>query len=169
MKIETKRLIIKPLSEQEIRKYILDDNSLESLLELEHRSRIVTERIKEIIENKIIPNLIDKTKKDLYYTFWIIINKKKNTMVGDISFKGEPNENGEIEIGYGTYPAFQRNGYMTEAIGKITNWAFDHDNLNAIIAETDPNNIASHKVLKKNKFIVERQTIDNLYWRLDRK
>ncbi len=168
MIIETKRLIIKPLSKQDMSNYILEDFSLESALALEHRPRAVNEHVREVIINKIIPKLTGNTNDDIYFTFWTIINKENNMMVGDACFKGRPNKNGEVELGYGTYPGFQRNGFMSEAIAEIANWAMEQDKVSAVIAETDPNNIASHKVLIKNDFIIEKQTKDSLYWRLDK-
>ncbi len=35
---------------------------------------------------------------------------------------GEPNANGEIEIGYGTYDEFQGKGFLTEIVGGIIEW-----------------------------------------------
>jgi len=169
MKIETARLIIKALSETEMRKYILSDFSLETSLNLEHRPRNITARIKTTIESKILPDLIDKNKNILFYTYWTIISKDQNIMVADICFKGEPNEKGEVEIGYSTYPEFQLKGFMTEAIGGLTNWAFKQININSILAATDPHNIASKRVLEKNNFVIFSNTRDNIWWRLDNK
>jgi len=39
-----------------------------------------------------------------------------HSSVADVCFQGEPNEIGEIEIGYGTYKQHQGKGYMTEAV-----------------------------------------------------
>jgi len=169
MKIETQRLIIKALDEKEMKKYVLDNFSLEISLQLKQRPRIITDRIRTTIETKILPNLIGKIEKDLYYTFWIVINKEKNTMVADICFKGEPNEKGEVEIGYGTYPEFQLKGFMTEAIGGLINWTFKQNNITAILAETDPTNYASMRILEKNNFNIDKQTKENINWRLNKK
>jgi len=56
IKIETQRLIIKPLTKTEMNKYLLEDFSLEISLELTHRPRIIPARIRTTIETKIIPN-----------------------------------------------------------------------------------------------------------------
>lgn len=110
---------------------------------------------------------MDNTKNYFYYTYWIVIYNEEYLMVADICFKGEPNSKGEIEIGYGTYPDFQLKGFMTEAIAGLINWAFEQKGVNSILAETDPNNIASQRVLKKNGFIIETQTNENICWRLN--
>ena len=108
------------------------------------------------------------TAKDdlLYVTLWTIINKQNNTMVGDLCFKGAPNEAGEIEIGYGSYPDFCGNGFMTEAVGAIVKWAFQQRGVNTIIAETGDDNPGSHKILFKNNFEQYKQTGKMRWWRL---
>ncbi|MFP3596994.1 GNAT family N-acetyltransferase [Chryseobacterium sp. SIMBA_029] len=168
MKIETKRLLIKPLDENEMRNYILNDFVLESSLKLENHSRVVPDRVKKAIETKVLPNLTDQSKNNLYYTFWVVISKEQNKLVAEMCFKGEPNERGELEIGYATYPDFQLNGFMTEAISGLVNWAFQEENINTILAETDLNNIASIRVLEKNNFTLESQTKNNCFWRLSK-
>ena len=37
-------------------------------------------------------------------------------MVGDLCLMGEPDENGMVEIGYGTYEDFRKRGVMAEAV-----------------------------------------------------
>jgi len=168
MQIETQRLLIKPLSKQELSNYVLSDFSLEDSLKLVHQARIVNDRVKNAIELKILPKLTGQIPHDWFVTFWTVIHKEQQVMVADVCFKGPPNANGEIEIGYGTYPDFERNGLMTEAVGRIIEWAFQQVNVTSILAETDPENSASHRVLEKNGVLVQGQKSDNISWRLDK-
>lgn len=168
MKIETQRLFLKPLTKQDLSNYTLTDYSLEESLKTAHHPRMVSDRVKAAIETKILPRLTDQVPHDWYVTFWTVIRKEQQVMVADLCFKGEPNANGEVEIGYGTYPDFQQNGFMTEAVGAMIAWAFQQDGVKVILAETDPENVASHRVLEKNAFIVQRKTTDTIYWRLDK-
>jgi len=87
-------------------------------------------------------------------------------MVGEICIVGEPNADGEIEIGYGTHPAFQRNGYMTEMVGGLIHWAKTQPLVKSIIASTDKTNSASFKVLQKNNFIKIGETKTSFNWKL---
>jgi [ribosomal protein S5]-alanine N-acetyltransferase len=165
MTIHTQRLTIKPLNATEMRQYLLDDFSLETVLKLEHHPRLVSDLLRHTIVNKILPNIIDTNKNELFHTFWAIIHTEQNTMMANLCFKGEPNELGAVEIGYGTFPDFQGKGIMTEAIGGLITWAFQQQNTTCIVAETDPQNTASIAVLKKNKFTLELQTKNNLVWK----
>ena len=93
--IETERLILKPLTYDQLLKYAKCDNSLEKELNLNLTSRIISPELKEALEQTIIPNVADKTKNHLYSTLWTAISKKENKMIGDLCIIGEPNSKGE--------------------------------------------------------------------------
>lgn len=164
--IETKRLILKPLTYGQLIKYIKCDNSLETELKLNETSRKISPELKEAFEQTILPNVADKTKDYLYSTLWTAISKADNKMVGDLCIVGEPNQEGEIEIGYGTYDEFQNKGFMTEIVSGIIVWTKTQPNVKSIIASTDKTNTASFKVLEKNNFIKTGQTETLFNWKL---
>jgi ribosomal-protein-alanine N-acetyltransferase len=164
--IETKRLIIKPLTYNQLGKYILNDNSLEQELGLNETSRSISPELKEALEQTILPNVADTSTNYLYSTLWTLISKNDNKMVGDLCFVGAPNADGEIEIGYGTYDIFAGLGYMTEAVGGMILWAKKQPEIRAIIADTEKQNNASFRVLEKNGFVKTDETETLLKWRL---
>lgn len=165
--IETQRLILKPLTYDQLVKYAQCDNSLEQELQLNKSSRTISPELKEALENTILPNVADPTKNYLYSTLWTAISKKDNIMVGDLCIVGEPNENGEIEIGYGTYDEFQGRGFMTEIVGGIIEWAKTQPQVKSVIASTDKSNAASFKVLQKNNFQKTGETETSFNWKLE--
>ncbi len=164
--IETERLILKPLTYEQLVKYTKCDNSLEKELKLNETSRTISPELKEAFEQTILPNVADKTKNYLYSTLWTAISKVDNKMIGDLCIVGEPNENGEIEIGYGTYDEFQNKGFMTEIVSGIIIWAKTQKKVKSIIASTNKNNAASFKVLEKNNFIKIDETETLFKWKL---
>jgi RimJ/RimL family protein N-acetyltransferase len=164
--IETERLIIKPLTHRQLLKYIRVDNSLEAELNLKSTSRTISTDLKDALEQTILPNVADPNKNYLFSTLWTIISKADSKMVGDLCFVGEPNEKGEIEIGYGTYEEFQNRGFMTEAVNGMINWAKMQPTVKSIIASTDKTNSASYKILLKNNFSKTGETDTLLNWQL---
>jgi len=164
--IETERLFLKPLTYGQLLKYIKCDNSLETELNLNETSRTISPELKEAFVQTILPNVADKTKNYLYSTLWTAISKTDNKMVGDLCIIGEPNEEGEIEIGYGTYQEFRNKGFMTEIVSGIIVWAKFQPKVKSIIASTDKSNIASFKVLEKNCFVKIGETELLLNWKL---
>jgi RimJ/RimL family protein N-acetyltransferase len=162
--VETERLLLKPLTYDQLVNYINCDNSLETELKLYKSSRTISPELKEAFEQTILPNVADKSKNYLYSTLWTAISKVENKMVGDLCIVGEPNANGEIEIGYGTYDRFQNRGFMTEAVSGMITWAKTQPEVTAIIASTEKTNTASFKVLEKNGFIKTGETATLFNW-----
>ncbi len=164
--LETERLILKPLTYEQLIKYIKCDNSLEEEFNLNENLRTISPELKEAFEQTILPNVADKTKNHLFYTLWTAISKIDNKMVADLLIVGEPNSEGEIEIGYGTYDEFQNKGFMAEIVNAIIKWTKEQPIVKSIIASTDKTNIASFKVLQKNMFIKTGETDTLFNWKL---
>jgi len=164
--IETKRLVLKPLTYDQLVKYAKCDNSLEEELNLNETSRTISPELKEALEQTILPNTADKSKDYLYSTLWTGISKSERKMIGDLCIYGEPGAEGEIEIGYGTYDEFQGRGFMTEMVGGIIEWAKKQPRIKSIVASTEKANTASFKVLQKNNFVQVGETEALLKWKL---
>jgi RimJ/RimL family protein N-acetyltransferase len=164
--IETKRLIIKPLTYNQLIKYVRCDNSLETELNLNGSARTIAPELKEAFEMTILPNVADTTKNYLYSTLWTAISKDDNKMVGDLCIVGEPDSSGEIEIGYGTYDEFQNRGFMTEIVSGIIEWSKTQAQVKSVVASTEKANIASSRVLEKNGFLKRGETETSFSWQL---
>lgn len=106
-----------------------------------------------------------KEKDLLWYRLWSIVNKDDDKNIGGICFKGPANEKGQVEVGYGIDEKYQNQGYGTEAISKITEWALGQEGIDDVIAETEKENIASQKLLKKVGYKLCNETEENYYWR----
>jgi RimJ/RimL family protein N-acetyltransferase len=164
--IETERLIIKPLTHGQLIKYIRLDGSLETELNLNETTRTISPELREALEVTILPSVADRDKNYLFSTLWTLISKKERKMVGDLCFVGEPDANGEVEIGYGTYAEFRKMGYMTEAVGGMIKWAQKQPYIRSIIASTGKTNIDSFSVRERNNFIKSGETETLYHWRL---
>jgi [ribosomal protein S5]-alanine N-acetyltransferase len=161
--IKTERLILQPLTYAQLLKYIKCDGSLERELKIRNNARKISTKLKEAFEQTILPNVADPNRNYLYST---AISKREKQMVGDLCIVGEPNEAGEIEIGYGTYDEFQNKGYMTEIVAGIIQWAKTQPKVKAIIASTEKVNAASFNVLQKNDFLKTGETESLFNWML---
>lgn len=74
-------------------------------------------------------------------------------LCGSIGFKGPPDKQGTVEIGYSVLPEFQGQGLATEMVAGVTQWAKDQPEARRIEAETNIDNRASVRVLEKNSFV----------------
>ncbi len=165
--ITTDRLEIIPLSHSQLVAYTSPDQ-LEKLLGLTENGRTVSERITAKIISEILPKIVTEKQSNLFDTFWIIVLKPINTITAEFCFKGEPNDDGVVTIGYATGKEFQNAGIMTEAIQAIISWVFKHTTTRIITATTDPTNYSSHRVLEKNRFVVKQENPDNWIWELEK-
>lgn len=164
--VETARLIIKPLNYEQLLKYLRVDNSLEQEFDLHDSARSLSPSLKEAFEQSFLPNVADQTKNYLFFTLWTVIDKEERRMVADLCFTGEPNSEGEIEIGYGTYENQRGKGYISEAVGGMVEWTKSQQGIKSIIASTEKTNIASSKVLQKNNFIRTEENELLYHWKL---
>ncbi|MFH5777089.1 GNAT family N-acetyltransferase [Heyndrickxia oleronia] len=119
-----------------------------------------------------ITMFLEKLREDstqLGWGVWLVINKENNTIIGDIGFKGKPNSENTVEVGYGIIPSAQNKGYATEAVNEIINWAFTNDDVDKVVAECLHDNIPSIKVLEKLNMNKIGTVNDMLKWELKKR
>lgn len=162
--IETSRLTLIPLTTYQLRLHIADTYRLEEELSLQIGHREVTEPLLSVITQVVIPLVENPATNLLFRTIWIAIDRQKNQSVAEALFKGEPDETGTVEIGYGTYPALYRQGYASEMVVGLLNWAYEQPGVRQVVAETDVENVISQKVLEKNHFRPFDRVENQLWW-----
>jgi len=168
MQIESERIRLVPLTYDHLILYLQGNNKLERALGLTENNRTLSPELIEAFHETILIAVANPETDYLFSTLWNVIDKDSNQMVADLCFKGEPDDNGAIEIGYGTYEAFRGKAYMTEAIRVLSEWAFTDHRVKTILAETDSTNIASHRTLEKNNFRKFKIKGDMIWWRCDK-
>lgn len=70
--------------------------------------------------------------------------------LADSTFEGdaEPSAGGVVEIGYTIFPDGRRQGFATEAVRALVEWAFASAGLSTVLATVATDNDASHGVLR---------------------
>ena len=94
----------------------------------------------------------------------IIIHKKDQAIIGDMGFKGGPDEKGIMEIGYSVVPQYQGNGYATEMGKAFCDWGMKKENVSQIVATCSVYNHASIRVLEKIGMKKIKEEIEKYYW-----
>ena len=86
------------------------------------------------------------------WSVWYLLSRKPEApqVVGICGFKGMPDGAGSVEIGYSVLSQFRVQGYATEAVARLIVWAFSHQNVNEVTAETLPHLQQSIRVMEKN-------------------
>ena len=88
------------------------------------------------------------------WSFWYLLTRPPDVsqLLGLCGFKGRPDDSGSVEIGYSVLEQFQAQGYATEAVTRLLVWAFSHQNVREVSAETLPHLRQSIRVMEKNGF-----------------
>ena len=133
--VKTKRLLLTPMSDEEITQCIRSCGS---------------DELRTAYGEMLTGCQADPARR-VWYAPWKICLKDGGAMAGDLCFKG-PVRNYAVEIGYGIAPDFAGKGYMTEAVQAMTRWAFSQKDVTFVEAETAPDNKASQRILEKCGF-----------------
>lgn len=136
LNIETERLRLFPISDNEMRQVV--DAEKDEMMKQAY--------------SEMLQGCIADPKNRIWYSMWVMeLKEKTGIIVGDFCFKG-PSKNGMVEIGYGLREGFCGNGFMTEAVKAISEWALTQENVNIIEAETSDDNEKSKNILLKVGF-----------------
>ncbi len=81
-------------------------------------------------------------------TFLIL---RDQVVIGDCGWFGPPDEDGEVEIGYGLAPSARGHGYATSAVSLLLDWVAAQG-ARSVRAEVLPGNTASLRLLDRLGF-----------------
>ncbi|MBN2006869.1 MAG: GNAT family N-acetyltransferase [Anaerolineae bacterium] len=100
--------------------------------------------------------------------FLAVALKSSDKMIGHLYFSQvDPPEWMTWELGYIFNPAFQRQGYATEASAALVRYAFEKLDAHRIVAHCNPENVASWRVMEKIGMRREGLMLKSVFFRRD--
>lgn len=136
MKIETKRLYLRELTE----------NDFSALYDVLADSDIMQHYPYTFDENRVRKWIVKNIERYNIFGFglWAVVLKETDELIGDCGITMQ-NINGSIkpEIGYHINKKFQRQGYAKEAAQKCRDWAFKNTPFHVLYSYMKKNNVAS--------------------------
>lgn len=100
--------------------------------------------------------------------FWAVCLKSTGKMIGNLYFQqSEPKDYGTWEFGYVLNSDFQGYGYATEACNQLLNYGFEMLKMRRVIANCDPSNTRSWKLLERLKLRREGHFMQTGYFKCD--
>ena len=81
--------------------------------------------------------------------WWLILHRADRTLIGEVTCREPRDGTGTVEIGYGVVPAYQGQGYATEAEGAVVDGALHRPGVARVVACCLRDNAASQRVLEK--------------------
>jgi len=122
------------------------------------------EHMSKILEIKLM-RMKEAPELAIFSTYFLIVAQEDHEILGTIGFKGGPDEDGTIEVGYGIRPGFREKGYMTDALMAFTAFGLTLPGAKKIVACTNKDNAPSIRVLEKSGY-KRIYTAQDLYvWR----
>ncbi|WP_394219822.1 GNAT family N-acetyltransferase [Halobacillus trueperi] len=112
---------------------------------------------------------LENDSDELGFGPWVMIDSAGEHVLGDIGFKGKPDSEGNVEIGYHVVASERNYGYASEAVQTLCEWAFTHAEVKGIEAQCDKDNIPSQKVLINNGFNHTGRSMDILVFKKEKK
>ncbi len=164
--LEEAGLRIIPLPKAWIEEY-LEGDPLYRRLGLPERGRLLSDEVIATFRTKILPLMEAFPEDERYLTVWIVIDLEKQAIVSAFVFKGAPDSDKSIEIGYETFEHYRNQGYMSRTIGIVSGMLDTWPEVDYLYADTEPGNHASIKVLQSNGFSYQGMKDGFLHWRLD--
>jgi RimJ/RimL family protein N-acetyltransferase len=168
--IETANLRIIPCELVHLEAFMRDKQELEGMLGI-----TVPDTWPEFPET--VPRVHEFLKSDSSATEWgyhLFVHTNDRALIGEGGYKGKPDHEGMVEIGYAIVPEYRRRGFASEAARGLADYAFSHPEVNVVQAHTLHNGTASINVLKRlgMKFVGTAEDPDEgevLRWMVERK
>lgn len=154
MKLETERLILKPI----------DESHAEDILKI--RSNEVVNKFVKRIPPKTNYDALDfiltikKRIRNNESLYWGISYNNQQNLIGTICLWNFSEDRTEAEVGYELLPDHHRKGIMSEALSAVLNFGFNELNLLEILAFTNKFNENSKGLLVKHDFVLQEGRID---------
>lgn len=163
--IDTDRLTLIPITLQISEALINGDNSEILKIGMKTNKDWPTNDTMDILP--IIAETLKNSEPSGFET-WMIERKDSKEIIGDIGFHGMPDENGEVEIGYGLVELERRKGFGFEAARAIMDFAIKHGDVKVIKADCLIENIASARILEKLGMKEVKRDSGLIYWKYDK-
>ncbi len=167
LELKTARLRIIPLRIEELGLLIEDAPKVDEALKLASSGKALDDDTRQAMQ-ELYDRAVLSPADYLWSTQWQIVLTSENRSIGGACFKGAPNQNGEVEIGYGLSPDYRGYGYMKEAASALCRWALEQPDVTSVVAETDKDNLASQKVLQHCGMIFDRESDEGFFWHMER-
>ncbi|MEU6552999.1 GNAT family N-acetyltransferase [Streptomyces sp. NPDC046915] len=92
------------------------------------------------------------------FGLFALVRREDGRAVGGMGFHGAPDEEGRAEVGYDLVEAARGQGYATEALRALSEWALARDDVRLLMATVDQENLPSQAVVTRSGY--DRATVE---------
>ncbi|WP_035791753.1 GNAT family N-acetyltransferase, partial [Butyrivibrio sp. AE3006] len=158
IKLETERLYLRDYEEADFEAYYKLKTDEETMYYMQDIKLVDRESARAEFEDV----LADMESEHRKFYFLHVELKDTHEQVGSIGYTlVDDTPVGKIvHLGYFTYPKFWGNGYISEALRKLLEFAFTENNVYRVTTGCLKENVRSERVMQKNGMIKEAEHID---------
>lgn len=161
--LPARRFRLIALDAENLRSSLADAALLERNLRLREGHAAVADELRGPVQ-QMLDGVLRDPEHYLWHTHWLLVLNRPRAVAGGLCFKGPPDANGEVEIGYGTEAGYRNRGLATAAVRVLCRWALRQPGVTAVLAETEKDNLPSQRVLEKAGFHPFRETDAMRWW-----
>jgi RimJ/RimL family protein N-acetyltransferase len=159
--LESERLMLRPFQEADIEPFaayrsdaeIARYQSWEPPVTLEQAARFVSE----------MKNALPGVEGEWYQ--WAVERKAAAGLIGDCAFQIMTHKRRQAEIGFTFAPAYQGQGFATEAVSRLLDYLFGDLGLHRVVAITDAENLAAARLLARLGLRREGAFVENVWFK----
>jgi ribosomal-protein-alanine N-acetyltransferase len=168
-RLQTDRLVLVALTPAGLRAYLTNIEALEAGLCQRLSRAVLTPIVRNALRMKLDKMSVAAPEEWAWLTYWLATIQETSFGAGLAGFKGPPDVQGAVEIGYGIDPEVFGRGYTTEAASALIEWAFQTPACLRIMApNTLKTNPASHRALTKLGMQAFEETEETISYHLTR-
>jgi RimJ/RimL family protein N-acetyltransferase len=105
---------------------------------------------REIVDQTLLHHL--RVPRSEPYGGYVVVDRANERVIGVCGFAHGPDDRGQVEIAYGTFPPFEGLGFGTAMAKALTQLAIAAPEVRNVIAHTLPEANGSTRILEKNGF-----------------
>lgn len=156
--LETERLILRDYREDDFDEYFrlkTDEKTMYYLQDIQLFSKEEADEDFQMVQE-------DMKKLDRKFYFLHMELKESHEQVGSVGYTVTDNTPAGklVHAGYFTYPKFWGNGYTTEALKKVLEFAFTEHDVYRVTTGCLAENVGSERVMQKCGLIKEAEHVD---------
>lgn len=156
--LETERLILRDYREDDFDEYFrlkTDEKTMYYLQDIQLFSKEEADEDFQMVQE-------DMKKLDRKFYFLHMELKESHEQVGSVGYTVTDNTPAGklVHAGYFTYPKFWGNGYTTEALKKVLEFAFTEHDVYRVTTGCLTENVGSERVMQKCGLIKEAEHVD---------
>ena len=93
----------------------------------------------------------------------------EGVVIGDCGTHGEPDETGDVELGYGLAGPYRGRGYGTEVVIGLSSWLLGQGDVRRVVASVAVENTPSRRALERAGFVLESADERSTWYALTRR